>query len=155
MRIGKAGLAVAVSLGCVGGALAAMAPQDVAVSDDYTVEESLSGTAGDAEKGRSVFANRKLGNCLACHANADLDAELFHGEVGPSLNGVANRYSEAELRAILVNSKAIFGDGTIMPSFYSLAHGDRTMEKFQGKTILEAQEVEDVIAYLLTLDTDE
>ena len=147
--------AAALAVGVSGAVAAVVAPTDVAVSEDYTVEMPLTDAAGDAEKGRSIFANRKLGNCLACHENGDLDAELFHGEVGPSLNGVGNRFSEAELRAILVNSKAVFGDQTIMPSFYSVAHGARTMEKFEGVTILEAQQVEDVIAYLKTLDKDE
>ena len=67
------------------------------------------------------------------------------------MNGVADRYESGTLRAILVNSKAVFGDGTIMPSFYRLKNGVRPAKKFDGKTILTAQQVEDVLAYLLTL----
>ena len=100
---------------------------------------------------RKVFADRKLGNCLACHANSDQSDQPFHGEVGPELDGVADRWSEPELRGIVVNSKVLFGDGTIMPSFYRLKNGVRTMESFEGKTILSAELVEDVVAYLLTL----
>ena len=51
---------------------------------------------------------------------------------------------------MLVNSKMMF-EGTIMPAFYNDAGYNRTLKKFIGKTILEAQEVEDILAYLLTL----
>lgn len=128
-----------------------VAPDNVMYTGDNAVEKSLTGKAGDPTVGRKVFANRKQGNCLACHANADQNDQPFHGEVGPELNGVADRWSEAELRAIMVNSKQVFGGQTIMPSFYRLKNGVRTSEKFQGKTILSAEQVEDVVAYLLTL----
>ncbi len=128
-------------------------PDDVKMEDGM-VAASLTGAAGDAAEGRKVFANRKQGNCLACHQNADLSELPFHGEVGPPLDGVAGRWEESELRAILVNSKAALSEETIMPSFYRLVNGARTAEKFQGKTILSAQQVEDVLAYLKTL-TDE
>ena len=78
-----------------------------------------------------------------------LDEEQFHGEVGPPLDGVGDVYSAAELRARIVNPKTDLPD-TIMPSFYHLG-GNRVAEQFAGKTILTAQEVEDVVAYLLTL----
>ena len=112
------GLLVAVSM-AAGSALAAgTAPGDVKINDDGEVAMSLTGSAGDAAAGRDVYKSRKAGNCLACHANADLADQQFHGEVGPTMDGVADRYSAGELRAILVNSKAVFGDQTIMPGFY-------------------------------------
>lgn len=126
-------------------------PDKVVISEDLQVVASLTGNIGDVASGRSWFQDRKLGNCLACHQNNDLADQPFHGEVGPELNGVSDRYSETELRAIVVNSKKVFGDESIMPSFYRAKNGARTAEAFQGKTILTAQQVEDVIAYLLTL----
>ena len=66
-------------------ATAETAPMDVAYDDYGSVEMSLTGVTGDAAKGRTLFANRKMGNCLACHQNADLAEQLFHGEVGPRL----------------------------------------------------------------------
>ncbi len=132
-----------------GSAVADTLPGDV-VFEGGVVTQSLTGVAGDAGNGRSVFANRKKGNCLACHTNADLSEQAFHGEVGPPLDDVASRYEEAELRGILANSKNTFED-TIMPAFYRLAGFNRSLEKFDGKTILSAQEVEDVLAYLQTL----
>lgn len=112
---------------------------------------SLTGVAGDPAKGREWFANRKLGNCLACHANDDLAEEQFHGEIGPYLEGIGDTYTEAELRAIVINSKEVFGDATIMPAFYKTDGLNRVAKKFAGKTILSAEQVEDIVAYLATL----
>ena len=145
-------LALAVSAAGAGFAMAnEIAPNDVKINEDNQIMATVSGGAGDAAAGKKWFANRKLGNCLACHKNKDLADQPFHGEVGPELDGVAERYSEAELRAIIVDSKKVFGDQTIMPGFYSVSFGARTQKKFTGKTILSAQQVEDVIAYLKTL----
>jgi sulfur-oxidizing protein SoxX len=89
--IAGAGLAVAISASAFA---AEVAPADVKFTDDG-VKESLTGKAGDPANGRKVFADRKLGNCLACHAVDDQKDQLFHGDVGPELNGVADRYGEA------------------------------------------------------------
>ena len=144
-------IAAAAMLAIAGQAAAeTVAPGDVKF-EDGTVAASISGAAGDPANGADVFKNRKLGNCLACHANSAMNKELFHGEVGPVLDGVADRWSAEELRAIVVNSKAVFGEETVMPGFYSLEVGKNVREDLVGKTILSAQEVEDVVAYLGTL----
>ncbi|MEM6985752.1 MAG: sulfur oxidation c-type cytochrome SoxX [Pseudomonadota bacterium] len=137
----------------IGGAHAnaPVAPADVVISSDLQIAESISAAPGDPVSGRDVFMNRKLGNCLACHANADLADQPFHGEVGPVLDGVGGRYPEGLLRTVLVNPKRVFGQQTIMPGFYVVDAGARTADKFVGKTILTAQQLEDVIAYLQTL----
>jgi len=118
---------------------------------DGAVAQSLTGQPGDPDKGRQWFMGRKLGNCLACHVNKDLADQPYHGEVGPPLDGVAGRWSPEELRAIVVNSKQALHEDTIMPSFYRDTGFNRVAEKFAGKTILSAQQVEDVVAYLMTL----
>ncbi|PLW77833.1 sulfur oxidation c-type cytochrome SoxX [Cohaesibacter celericrescens] len=135
------------------GSSAAMA--DVVKPGDVTFDEGavpapLTGQAGVAEEGRKTFISRKLGNCLACHENSEMKLEQFHGEVGPSLDGVADRWNEAELRGIIINSKNTY-EGTIMPGFYVGEDFPRTAKQFKGKTILTAQQVEDVVAYLKTL----
>jgi len=121
------------------------------VFTDGAVTRSLTGEPGDAEEGAIVFKTKKLGNCLACHQNSDMPKELFQGNVGPSLDGVASRWDEGQLRAIVVNAKAVFGDQTVMPGFYSLDVGVNVREDLVGKTILSAEQVEDVVAYLSTL----
>jgi sulfur-oxidizing protein SoxX len=138
---------------CIGVSAAAaevVAPANVQIKDN-AVMASLTGKPGDAAVGRKVFANKKLGNCLACHADKDLSKELFHGNVGPTLDGAASRWKPEQLRAILVNSKAVFGPDTVMPGFYSLDVGKHVAKAFVGKTILSAEQVEDIVAYVSTL----
>lgn len=117
---------------------------------DGGIPVSLTGVAGDPERGKAAMINRKSGNCLSCHEVSVLSDQPFHGEVGPALDGASERWSEPELRLIVVNSKEVFED-TIMPGFYRTEGLNRVMDSFAGKTILTAQEVEDVVAYLLTL----
>jgi len=125
-------------------------PKDVVVADG-SVARSLTGKPGNAEEGAVVFKTKKIGNCLACHVNSAMPKELFQGNVGPSLDGVASRWDEGQLRAIVVNAKAVFGEGTVMPGFYSLDVGANVTKDLVGKTILSAEQVEDVVAYLTTL----
>ena len=82
-----------------------VAPGDVKFDDYGAVAASLTGVAGDPANGRKVFMNRKKGNCLACHVNDDMSEQSFHGEVGPELNGVGDRWETAELRGIVANAK--------------------------------------------------
>lgn len=124
---------------------------DVVFNEDGEVVAALTAEPGNAERGREWFQNRKLGNCLACHQNDELAEQPFHGEVGPELNGVADRYSTAALRGIVVNSKIALSEETMMPSFYRKKNGARPAKDFKDKSILTAQQVEDVVAYLLTL----
>ncbi len=119
------------------------------IKDGTSIPKSLTGKAGDAKKGREIAIHRKKGNCLACHS-LPIPEQSFHGDVGPDLQGVAGRYSEGELRLRLVNAKAVNED-TIMPAFYKKDGLNRVMKKFEGKTVLSAQDVEDIVAYLMTL----
>lgn len=146
-------LTLAAALLCAGISTAAakdVPPGDVKIVDGK-VTEAITDAAVTVAEGRKAFADRKLGNCLACHANSDLSEQLFHGEVGPPLDGVAERWSPEELRAIIINSKAVFGEQTVMPGFYSLDVGKDVRKDLVGKTILTAEQVESIVAYLATL----
>ena len=149
-----AGAMVAAGIMTAGSASAGgVAPSDVSFSEDNgMVMASVSGEPGDAAAGREAFANRKQGNCLACHVNADMPEQQFHGEIGPALDGVNERYKASELRAILVDAKKALNETTMMPGFYNVDNlGVRITGKFKDKTILSAQQVEDILAYLQTL----
>ena len=122
------------------------------VVDEYSIPEPLTAQAGDPVKGREVAINRKKGNCLACHI-MPIPEQSFHGEVGPDLNGVGSRYEIGELRLRVVDPKVLNAD-TMMPAFYRIDGFHRVGKKFQGKTILEPQEVEDLLAYLMTLQEE-
>jgi len=146
MRIANALAAVAVIALTSAAHAAEIAPGDVKIVDGV-LDTPLTDKAGDPAQGRLLFANRKQGNCLACHAVTSLeDEEQFHGEVGPPLDGVADTYTVGEIRARIVNPKTELPD-TIMPSFYRVGGTNRTAEKFDGKTILSAQQVEDIVAF--------
>ena len=131
-----------------------VSPMDVIITDDFRIEESLTSERPDPFRGLEVFVNRKLGNCVACHTNFDVAAMQFLGEIGPNLDWIGDRYTEAEIRAILVDSKVVFGAGTVMPAFYTSRENFRTLEAFKGKTILTALQIEDVVAYLSSLSQE-
>ena len=119
------------------------------IIDGQSVPASLTGKPGDPVKGREVAIHRQKGNCLACHTLPAPD-QPYHGEVGPDLNGVASRLSEGEIRLRIVNPKYA-NPATIMPAFYRTEGLHRVAKNFQGKPMLTAEEVEDVVAYLMTL----
>jgi len=119
------------------------------IVDDTSIPKSLTGKPGDPANGRKLAINRKKGNCLACHV-MPIPEQQFHGNLGPSLVGVAERYDEGELRLRVVDAKVVNPD-TTMPAFYRSSGLHRVLKKFQGKTILAAQDVEDIVAYLKTL----
>lgn len=151
MRLTVPAVAAAVALsGWVAAHAAEIAPGEV-VFEDMAVEASLTGAPGDPEEGRKVFASRSLGNCLACHAVEALAKEQFHGTVAPPLDGAADRWTVEQLRAIVVDAKQVFTEETMMPGFYSLNVGKDVRKDLVGKTILTAQQVEDVVAFLATL----
>lgn len=113
------------------------------------IAKSLTGKPGDAKKGRKLAINRKKGNCLSCHV-MPIPEQPFHGDVGPELMGVGSRLTEGQVRLRLVDPK-FFNQGTIMPSFYKNSGFTRVMKKFKGKTILSAAQIEDLVAYTMTL----
>jgi L-cysteine S-thiosulfotransferase len=130
----------------------ALAPFNVVVSNGIpAIPAPLTGKPGDLEEGKNVVIERRLGNCLACHEIGALVGEEFHGEIGPSLDGVAGRWDAATLRMIVVNAKMVFGDATAMPAFYRVDGLNRVRPEFAGKPILTAAQVDDVVAYLATL----
>ena len=116
------------------------------------IDKSLTGQPGDPVNGRKLAIDRKLGNCLACHV-LPIPEQPFHGDVGPDLSETGGDFSEGELRLRIVDSKVLNPD-TIMPAFYRNDGFERVLKKFQGKTMLSAQQVEDIVAYLMTLKSN-
>ena len=131
-------LTVAVALPCAA---------DDYVVENYGIAAPLTTTPGDPDRGAKVMVERELGNCLACHAAA-VDAEFF-GTTGPSLVGVGARLSVAQLRLRIVDPKRI-NPATMMPAYFRSTGLNRVLPEFAGKTILSAQQVEDVVAFLAT-----
>jgi L-cysteine S-thiosulfotransferase len=143
--------AVLIALLTANAAFASEVGPNDAKFEGNAVAQSLTGKPGNPEEGAKALVDRGLGNCLACHAISALKKEQFHGDVAPPLDGVADRWRPEELRAIVVDAKQAFGPDSVMPGFYSLNVGLNVREDLVGKTILTAQQVEDVVAYLSTL----
>lgn len=118
---------------------------------DDAIPEPLTAEPGDPARGRAIAAGRD-GNCLGCH-RMPTPEEPFHGTLGPDLAGVGARYTAAELRLRLVDATLVNPD-TVMPPMHRVEGLNRVAAAYRGQPILNAQQVEDVVAYLLTL-TDE
>ena len=103
---------------------------------------------GNIERGKNIFISRKV-NCLSCH-EAPIIEEKFQGNFGPPLAGIGARYTKEELRLRIIDSKSINPD-SIMPSYFKKIKFERTPAEFSNKTILSAQEVEDLVEYLYSL----
>lgn len=115
---------------------------------DDAIPDALTARPGDATRGRAVALDRSRGNCVTCH-QMPVDA-AFQGDFGPPLAGVAERYQPGELRLRLVDSKRINPDSN-MPSYHRVEGLVGVGRAYRDRPILTAQEVEDVLAYLLTL----
>jgi sulfur-oxidizing protein SoxX len=118
------------------------------VSGDV-IPASLTGAKGDPGRGRAIVGNRQVGLCLLCHSGPFPD-ERFQGDLAPDLRGAGARLSEGQLRARMVDSGRI-NPATIMPAFYRTEGLNRVAPAYQGKTILTAEQIEDVVAFLGTL----
>ena len=107
----------------------------------------LTATAGDPVAGRKAVIGKGL--CLSCHT-MPIAGEADQGDIAPDLGAVADRLTASEMRLRIINPKTINPD-TLMPSFHVTAGLNRVAKAWEGKPILTAQEVEDVVAYLQTL----
>jgi len=114
--------------------------------------QPLTGQPGDAARGKAVAVNSDLGNCLICHAIPIPEVpEGAAGDLGPSLAGVGGRMSAAELRQRIVDPKAINPD-TIMPGYFVTEGLTRVQNQYEGRPVLTGQQIEDLVAYLMTLN---
>ena len=110
---------------------------------------SLTGLPGDVARGRSIVLNRAVGLCLLCHSGP-FPEERFQGTLAPDLKGAGARATEGQLRLRIVDASRLKPD-TIMPPYYRVDGLERVAPAFQGKPILTAEQIEDVVAYLMTL----
>ena len=113
------------------------------------IPQPLTATAGDAERGRAIVANRQVGLCLLCHSGP-FPEERFQGNLAPSLAGAGARWTPAQLRLRIADNRRLNPD-SLMPAFHRTAGLQRVGGAWQGRPVLNAQQVEDVAAYLGTL----
>jgi len=137
----------------IAGALAACAGTTAPPLAEYQVvgdeiRQPLTDAPPDAARGREVLAGRDA-NCLLCHSVPGEEKRSM-GNVGPPLEGVANRLTEGQLRLRIVDSMRL-NRNTAMPSYYRVTGLNQVAEAYRGKPVLNAQQVEDILAYLATL----
>ena len=111
--------------------------------------KSLTGMPGDPRRGRMIVADRTRGLCLLCHS-APIPEERFQGELAPSLAGAGARWTEGQLRLRVADPRRLNPD-TIMPSYLRREGFNRVAAAWRGRSVLEPQEIEDVVAYLAAL----
>jgi sulfur-oxidizing protein SoxX len=112
------------------------------------IEQPLTSVPGDALRGREVVLSREPANCLLCHEIPG--AGRPSGTLGPSLAGAGARLSAGQLRLRLVDFTRVKPD-SVMPPYHRTQGLHEVAGPYRGKTLLEAQQIEDVIAYLQTL----
>jgi sulfur-oxidizing protein SoxX len=120
--------------------------------ENGAIAQSLTGIKGDPAKGRAIVVERQKGLCLLCHSGP-FPEERFQGDLAPSLAGTGSRMSEGEIRLRMVDSTKV-NEKTIMPPYYRSEGLERVAANYKAKTLLNAQEIEDVIAFLVSLKDD-
>ena len=119
----------------------------VAVGD--AIAKPLTATPGDPVRGRTIVADRHVGLCLLCHTGPIPD-EHDQGTLAPDLSGAGSRWSVGQLRLRVADARRLNPE-TLMPSYYRIADGVRVGHAWQDRPVLDAQQIEDVVAYLATL----
>jgi len=112
-----------------------------------SLETNDSVAAGDPARGREVFVSREGGFCVLCHAAPGVE---LAGDIGPPLAGVGSRLSAAELRARVADMSRVKPDAA-MPSFHRTEGLRRVDPAREGRTVLNDQQLDDVVAYLVSL----
>ncbi len=110
------------------------------IFDDFSLSELLMDEeqelVGDAKRGKTIFYEHEMASCTRCH---QINSE--GGVVGPPLDGIAGRKDTDYLRESLIDPQATIAEGfpvevSPMPPF---------------GVLLSPQELEDVLAFLMTL----
>jgi len=105
--------------------------------------------AGDPARGRAIVINRQLGLCLLCHSGP-FPEERMQGDLATDLKGAGSRWSAGQLRLRIVDSGRV-NAATIMPAYYKTEGLTRVAPAYQGKPVLSAEQIEDVVVFLTTL----
>ncbi len=132
-----------------GVALALLFACSASAASNDEIPAPLAGAKGDPVRGRALVANRQLGLCLLCHSGP-FPEERFQGDLAPDLKSGVARMTEGQIRQRIVDpSKA--NPKSIMPAYFRAEGLTRVAPAFRGKTILSAEQIEDIVAYLVTL----
>ena len=133
-------------------AMPAMASAQSAMVTGDAVVQSLTGSAGDPARGRAIIADRQKGFCLLCHGGP-FPEEPLQGNLAPSLEGAGSRWTEGQLRLRLMDNKRVNPE-SIMPAYHRIEGLNRVGSAWRERPILSADEIEDVLAFLMGLKAE-
>jgi len=148
-RMARAALAVGAALACAPLAGRTQGGAGTGLDTATGIAQPLHERPGDPRRGRAIVASRQLGLCLLCH-RAPIPEERFQGDIGPDLAGAGDRWTRAQLRLRLVDPQRL-NPGSLMPSYFRTDHLRQVAPAWRERTLLAADEIEDVIAYLASL----
>ncbi len=109
----------------------------------------LTAVPGDAARGRAIVASRQQGLCLLCHSGP-FPEERAQGNLASDLAGAGARWSVAQLRLRIVDARRLH-PASLMPPLHVAEGAERVGAAWAGRPVLDAQQVEDVVAFLATL----
>lgn len=147
-RLATALLAAATVLSGTSAVCAQQSPENYKIVGDE-IPASLTGHLGDSGRGRAIVADRRGGLCLLCHSGP-FPQEKFQGDLAPDLAGAGARWTKGQLRLRMVDASRVNPE-TIMPPYYRTNGLTRVGASYRGKTILSAEQIEDVVEYLASL----
>ena len=143
-------MALALTAGCVTATSAVAAAQALpfrVVNDGIPI--ALTTQPGDAARGREIAANRQVGLCVLCH-QLPMAADRFQGDIATSLAGAGARWTAPQLRLRIVDSRRVNAD-SVMPAYFKVDALHRVGATWRDQPILNAQQIEDVVAWLVSL----
>ena len=112
-----------------------------------SVPNPLGGRVGVAQRGEKIIQTRD-GQCTLCHAIPGFKGQV--GNLGPLLEGVGTRLTSGQIRLRIINS-SLLNTQTIMPSYYKVQGLENVDPKWRGIPIMNEQQIEDVVTYLVSL----
>ena len=147
MRVARflAGLVLAMAIPAMAAA------QTLQVTGD-AVMQSLTGSAGDPARGRAIITDRQKGFCLLCHSGP-FSEEPLQGNLAPNLAGAGSRWNEGQLRLRLMDNTRVNPE-SIMPAYHRIEGLNRVGPVWRDRPILNAAEIEDVLAFLMGLKSE-
>lgn len=129
-----------------------LAPAALAGAAVDAIDGPLSGRPGDPARGERLVADRPKSLCTLCHSGP-FPAPHLHGSIAPDLTGVGGRLTEGQIRLRVADMKRL-NPASIMPAYGRPADDDpqrRVAAAWRGRPLLEAGDIEDIVAYLVTL----
>ena len=116
---------------------------------DGGIPIALTEQTGDATRGRDIATNRQVGLCQLCH-QVPGSTDRFQGDIATNLAGAGTRWTASQLRLRMVDSRRVNAD-SVMPAYFKTDALHRVGASWRDQPILNAQQVEDVVAWLVSL----